>query len=69
VVDGQRTIELDQQCGGHIDPNSFEAVGYITMKDVPMARPKGFICPLGQICLVCSLFKAADDMKLNYIRL
>lgn len=43
-------IQLSHQCGGHIDPDTLSPVGYLTMKNQTGGSPKGFICPLGQIC-------------------
>ncbi|THH14934.1 hypothetical protein EW146_g5467 [Bondarzewia mesenterica] len=42
-------IQLGQQCGGYIDPQSLNATGYIPLNGDP-DRPKGYICPLGQVC-------------------
>lgn len=50
VENGQQTIILEQQCGGHIDPDSLATVGYTTRNNQPTTSPKGFICPLGQVC-------------------
>ncbi|KAG8827931.1 calcium channel protein [Serendipita sp. 401] len=50
VVDnGQETIDLEQPCGGHIDPETLQPAGYFALQSVATS-PKGFICPLGQIC-------------------
>ncbi|KAG8828461.1 calcium channel protein, partial [Serendipita sp. 399] len=49
VVDGQPTINLEQQCGGHIDPNTLQPVGHLGVQS-DGTKPKGYICPLGQVC-------------------
>ena len=42
-----------QFCGGHIDPVHFNVTGYIMSSDNKSAlEHKGFICPLGQVCMV-----------------
>ncbi|KAI0791303.1 Ion transport protein-domain-containing protein [Abortiporus biennis] len=46
---GEAEISLSQSCGAYIDPTTLEVVGYIN-KDGEQASPKGFVCPLGQIC-------------------
>ncbi|KAG8926488.1 calcium channel protein, partial [Tulasnella sp. 417] len=49
VPDGE-PINLQQSCGGHIDSFSMEATGYYTFQGEMTLAPKGFICPLGQVC-------------------
>ncbi|KAG9050174.1 calcium channel protein [Tulasnella sp. UAMH 9824] len=49
VPDGD-PIVFEQSCGGQIDPFSLNATGYYNLDDEPTSTPKGFICPLGQIC-------------------
>ncbi|KAM5541612.1 hypothetical protein V8D89_004802 [Ganoderma adspersum] len=48
-VDGV-DFPLTQNCGGHIDPTSLQPVGYLN-SDGQHGSVKGFICPLGQICM------------------
>lgn len=52
VENGVKTIELDQQCGQYIDPDSLQEVGYIDIGGKPTQRFKGFTCPFGQVCQV-----------------
>jgi hypothetical protein len=42
----------NQFCGGYIDPLFLNATGYIDATGVQQPDAKGYICPLGQICLV-----------------
>ncbi|KAI0822128.1 Ion transport protein-domain-containing protein [Trametes gibbosa] len=46
---GEDELALEQNCGGYIDPTTLETMGYINANG-ENAAPKGFICPLGQIC-------------------
>ncbi|KAI0073340.1 hypothetical protein K474DRAFT_1666711 [Panus rudis PR-1116 ss-1] len=47
---GEDEIVFDEQfCGAYIDPNTLQEVGYL-MPNGEHASPKGFVCPLGQIC-------------------
>jgi voltage-dependent calcium channel len=47
---GEDEIQFEEQfCGGHIDPDTLEPVGFLKA-DGTTGRRKGFICPLGQIC-------------------
>lgn len=43
-------INLEQSCGGQIDSFSLNATGYYNLQGEMTLTPKGFICPLGQIC-------------------
>jgi hypothetical protein len=47
------TIVLEKQCGGFIDPISFQTVNYLRL-DGQSSRiaAKGFVCPVNQICQV-----------------
>ncbi|KAJ2913591.1 hypothetical protein MD484_g6822, partial [Candolleomyces efflorescens] len=48
---GEDEILLDGQfCGGYIDPDTLQSVGYISAKNITSRNVKGYICPLGQIC-------------------
>ena len=53
LVVGGVDYPLSQNCGGHIDNVTLEAVGYLNA-DGEHASVKGYICPLGQICMVSS---------------
>ncbi|KAK7696443.1 hypothetical protein QCA50_001100 [Cerrena zonata] len=47
---GEDEISLDgQSCGAYIDATTLNVTGYV-MQDGTNAAPKGFVCPLGQIC-------------------
>lgn len=48
---GEGSIRLDQFCGGYIDPVTHSEVGFM-MSNGENAKPKGYICPLGQVCQV-----------------
>ncbi len=41
-----------QFCGGHIDPVTLDVTGYIQLNNETSPGFKGFICPLGQTCMV-----------------
>ncbi|KAF9265047.1 hypothetical protein L218DRAFT_899321 [Marasmius fiardii PR-910] len=48
---GEQESALEQTCGGYIDSATLQEVPYITSDGVPSeSQPKGYICPLGQIC-------------------
>lgn len=48
-------IQLETQCGGWLDPASLESASYLNLDGTSSAvPPKGYICPLGQICMVSS---------------
>ena len=50
---GEGDILLQNQfCGGHIDPVTLERTGYIDISNNNFSTPKGYICPLGQLCKV-----------------
>jgi len=51
---GEGPILRDGQfCGGHIDPLTLNATTYVPQAGSPGSpEPKGYICPLGQICMV-----------------
>ncbi|KIM44013.1 hypothetical protein M413DRAFT_17890 [Hebeloma cylindrosporum] len=52
---GEGEILRDGQfCGGHIDPVSLNVTGYIQLGDNTVLEPKGYICPLGQVCMELS---------------
>jgi hypothetical protein len=54
------TISLSQQCGGYLDPTTFQAMPYLQINGVPIVGdPKGFICPMNQICQVSFLLSNA----------
>ncbi|KAI0247528.1 Ion transport protein-domain-containing protein [Lactifluus subvellereus] len=46
---GEPETQLTHQCGGYIDPQNFSVMPYIT-QDGRSVTPKGYICPLGQVC-------------------
>ncbi|KLO12110.1 hypothetical protein SCHPADRAFT_875932 [Schizopora paradoxa] len=49
---GQPNISLsDQRCGGFIDPQTLNVTGYITEDNTTSPTAKGYICPLGQVCM------------------
>lgn len=46
------TIDLQQACGGFIDPTTLEEVGFLGLNGESVGKPKGYICPVGQTCSV-----------------
>ena len=42
----------NQFCGGHIDPVTLSVSGYIQLDNLTYPSAKGYICPLGQLCMV-----------------
>ncbi|WVQ96668.1 hypothetical protein IAU59_003774 [Kwoniella sp. CBS 9459] len=45
-------ITLERQCGGYLDPETLLNVPYLDSDGDPSTiSPKGYICPLGQICM------------------
>ena len=52
---GENMTQIPTQfCGGHIDPATHRSTGYITLDGRVSGSSKGYICPLGQLCLVGS---------------
>ncbi|WVR06351.1 hypothetical protein IAU60_003382 [Kwoniella sp. DSM 27419] len=44
-------INLSQMCGGYLDPVTLDELPYLDLDGRPTTiSPKGFICPVGQIC-------------------
>lgn len=55
---GQPETQLNQVCGGYIDPDTLSVMPYITQGGRSVTI-KGYICPVGQVCKVRqSLFPA-----------
>lgn len=53
-----------QFCGGYLDPNNFTPLPYIKASGVPNKEPaKGFICPVGSICLVRNQYPINADFS------
>ncbi|KAK7047557.1 calcium channel protein [Paramarasmius palmivorus] len=51
AVNGEEEIQLEQFCGGYINSTSLESVSFLMSDgEVSPSEPKGYICPLGQIC-------------------
>ncbi|EKM51356.1 uncharacterized protein PHACADRAFT_263446 [Phanerochaete carnosa HHB-10118-sp] len=48
---GEDNIDLGQQCGAYIDPNTLDVVPYISLENTTHTNVKGFVCPLGQVCM------------------
>jgi hypothetical protein len=55
---GEGRVLRDQQfCGGYIDPVSHNVTSYMQMDNKTSSEPpKGYICPLGQVCMVSRRF-------------
>ncbi|EEB91630.1 hypothetical protein MPER_09984, partial [Moniliophthora perniciosa FA553] len=50
-VNGEEEIQLEQFCGGFVDSATMQAVPFLMSNGEPSpSEPKGYICPLGQIC-------------------
>ncbi|WWD18487.1 hypothetical protein CI109_102939 [Kwoniella shandongensis] len=44
-------ITTSQTCGGYVDPITLAGQPYLNLDGLPTTiRPKGFLCPVGQIC-------------------
>ncbi|CAE6438713.1 unnamed protein product [Rhizoctonia solani] len=50
-LDGDNVITLSQNCGAWIDPATLLPAGYVGSDGNRTDEPKGFTCPLGQICV------------------
>lgn len=49
---GENNTQIATQfCGGHIDPVTLSPTGYIALDGSTTTSSKGYICPLGQLCL------------------
>ncbi|WRT67795.1 uncharacterized protein IL334_004769 [Kwoniella shivajii] len=45
-------ITLSQQCGGFLDSSTLAHIPYLDLDGTPSSiSPKGYICPLGQVCM------------------
>lgn len=53
IVEGHH-LRDGQFCGGHIDPVTLNVTGYIDLNNNTVPDSKGYICPLGQRCMVNS---------------
>ncbi|KAF8151534.1 high-affinity cell membrane calcium channel [Crassisporium funariophilum] len=49
-----RILRDGQFCGGHVDPVSLNITGYIQLNGVTLPDAKGYICPIGQVCMELS---------------
>jgi hypothetical protein len=50
-------IVLDQICGGHLNASDLTDTSYLLQDGLSSGRsPKGYICPLGQVCQVSSTY-------------
>ncbi|KAF8646018.1 hypothetical protein AX16_007443 [Volvariella volvacea WC 439] len=47
---GEEEIQLEQFCGGYIDPTTLEEIGFVQLDGSNSDLKKGYICPLGQVC-------------------
>lgn len=62
-------IQLDSQfCGGYIDPNSLDAIGFIQLNGNNADLSKGYICPLGQICKASVIMNLSIYAYLTYVQ-
>ena len=48
---GENTTDLGQNCGGYVNATTLEVMGYLK-QDGTYGSAKGYICPVGQICMV-----------------
>lgn len=65
TADGTNLISLGQQCGGYIDPVTLVERGYMRDDGQNDNSLKGFICPLGQICMVITALSYAPSVSTN----
>ena len=47
-----RIQNQNQWCGGYIDPATLDTFGYIQLDGSINSEVKGYVCPLGQVCMV-----------------
>lgn len=48
---GENVTQIGQQfCGGHINSTTLQPEGYIRADGTIVSAPKGYICPVGQLC-------------------
>lgn len=63
---GETEISLSSQfCGGYIDPVSLNVTGYMQLNGENAKTPKGYICPLGQVCRVCRKYLRSSTVRLS----
>lgn len=62
--DADGNLILDQHCGGHINASTGQRSSYIPEGlDSPLLGDgKGFVCPLGQVCMVGVLKSRAASL-------
>lgn len=61
---GQSNNTLNQMCGGHVDPVNGDLAPFFRSdgSQSTVMGPKGFICPLGQLCIVSVyILRACQD--------
>ncbi|KAF9484619.1 high-affinity cell membrane calcium channel [Pholiota conissans] len=49
-----RHLRDGQFCGGYIDPVTLNVMGYVQLNNQTVGTAKGYICPLGQVCMELS---------------
>lgn len=65
---GTNEINLEQLCGGHINASTLLTDNYLDEDGTPSsAPPKGYICPLGQVCQVQSENPEGNAMSFDNI--
>lgn len=65
-LDSGDEIQLEQRCGGYIDPVSLNVTGYVMKDGTISPTSKGYVCPLGQICKVCSIVATSYDCLTSF---
>lgn len=68
TTDGTNLLGLGQQCGGYIDSTTLLERGYMRDDGQTDNTPKGFICPIGQICMVSTPLMYAMLVLTNSFR-
>jgi len=69
AINGEPEIQLQGSfCGGYIDPITLQQVGYLDLNRNHQNAAKGYICPLGQICMVRYILRiSACDWTYLYL--
>lgn len=52
-------ISLEKSCGGYVDPVTLDHIGWLKPDGDHSYKPKGYVCPLGQVC------RSTDDNEIN----
>ena len=55
-------MRVGKFCGGYIDPVTLKVMGYVQLNNQTASGVKGFICPLGQTCMVCCHYSLTESL-------